>query len=197
MPALYAMLIPMTSALTVPWLKIPNMGGLITVHKKRWETPPCGGQFGKNVYFHARIPSDTAEIGGCGLEVVKVGADGLENSDNDLRKRAVLSGTLFVSERFRRQGVAQRLLLEVTHISPHLSTSLHISPHLLPFDGLPRPSLSLSIALVRAPCPAPGHLISPNLTTYHHISPNLTTSLQILVPCPRPKGRRGGGGWMR
>jgi hypothetical protein len=53
-------------------------------------------------------------VGGCGLEVAELNAYGLaaKPGDADVRARAVLSGTLFVESRFRRHGIAQRLLRE-------------------------------------------------------------------------------------
>ena len=53
-------------------------------------------------------------MGGCGVEVTRMSHDGLVGGeDADKQKhRAVVSGTLFVEPRYRRQGVAQRLLRE-------------------------------------------------------------------------------------
>ena len=55
-------------------------------------------------------------IGQCGVEVINdVSYDGLENSGYSwpkVRPRALVSGTLFVSNKYRRQGLAQRLIRE-------------------------------------------------------------------------------------
>ena len=85
--------------------------GMVTITKSDWSGAPGGGA--RNAFIKARIASHPWEdIGNCGLEVLEVGADGLVNSERDLRPRAVLSGTLFVLPKFRRQGLAQRLLRE-------------------------------------------------------------------------------------
>lgn len=86
--------------------------GLLRIQSEPWPDAPGGGR--KNAYLLARIPSCTEAIGSCGLEVLKMSKDGLYDFDDDsnksVRPRAVLSGTLYVNERFRRQGVAQHLL---------------------------------------------------------------------------------------
>jgi GNAT superfamily N-acetyltransferase len=84
--------------------------GTVFVQKTPW--PEAPGDSRRSVYIHAKVPGRHSAIGTCGLELLDVGPDGLVNSDGRTRPRAVLSGTLFVSPEFRRQGVAQRLLHE-------------------------------------------------------------------------------------
>ena len=106
-----SMLIPLVTTFNVKAPQLPGpMRGLVSIKHSPWPQSPCQGK--KSAYIRAHIPDADEEIGGCGLEVVKLGADGLEHSDHDLRHRAVLSGTLHVRDSYRRQGVAQRLLRE-------------------------------------------------------------------------------------
>jgi GNAT superfamily N-acetyltransferase len=55
--------------------------------------------------------SAAGPVGECGLEIAHLSADGLSDGTG-VRPRAILSGTLFVHSRFRRQKIAQRLLRE-------------------------------------------------------------------------------------
>jgi GNAT superfamily N-acetyltransferase len=85
------------------------MGGMVNIkYDKSWAAPGGGSQ---KCQIHAKVAGRTKEIGSCGVEVIDISGDGLVNGD-DCRKRGVLSGTLFVAPEFRRQGVAQRLLME-------------------------------------------------------------------------------------
>ena len=54
------------------------------------------------------------KVAQCGLELTHLTRDGLQGdpSEPGYRPRAVLSGTLYVEPRFRRQGMAQRMLRE-------------------------------------------------------------------------------------
>ena len=85
------------------------MGGMVNIkYDKSWAAPGGGNQ---KCQIHAKVAGRTKEIGSCGVEVIDISGDGLVNGD-DCRRRGVLSGTLFVAPEFRRQGVAQRLLME-------------------------------------------------------------------------------------
>jgi len=83
---------------------------IVSVDAKAWRDPPCGGR--KSVWFDATC--EAGHIGGCGIEVAELDNDGMRGGPaaGPLRPRAVLSGTLFVESRYRRQGIAQRLLRE-------------------------------------------------------------------------------------
>jgi len=82
---------------------------VVHVRPKAWKGPN-GGK--RSCWLEAT--SDAGDVGGCGLEVAELDADGLRvlHSKDGVRPRAVVSGTLFVHRRFRRQGIAQRLLRE-------------------------------------------------------------------------------------
>jgi len=67
----------------------------------------------RSVWLHASTASER-NIGECGLEVRELDADGLLGDGNP--PRATLTGTLYVQPKYRRQGIAQRLLREAeTH----------------------------------------------------------------------------------
>ena len=108
--------------------------GLVYVEAVPWPRPAIGD--GRAAYIRARLrapPPDAsraslrgainsnwkvgAEIGSCGVEVAMLTRDGLTDPSRNgwlsgVRPRAVVSGTLWVSEEYRRQGLAQRLLRE-------------------------------------------------------------------------------------
>jgi len=69
----------------------------------------------KSTYLSAQIAG--VEIGGAGMQLLICDANGQNSagvpSGKGLRPRAVVSGTLFVEPRLRRQGIAQRLLREL------------------------------------------------------------------------------------
>jgi len=105
-------------AIRSPLYKLPSkasshnsVGDLVRVVAKPWQQGSNPDSH-RSAYLHAKIATSKNDIGSCGLEVLEVGADGLLNSEHDPRPRCVLSGELFVSPVFRRQGVAQRLLRE-------------------------------------------------------------------------------------
>ena len=82
----------------------------VRIKKAPWSTP--AGQGKVNAYLHAE-GIDQLEMGGCGVEIMRMSHDGLVGGDErDLKPRAIVSGTLHVHPSFRRQGVAQRLLRE-------------------------------------------------------------------------------------
>tara|TARA_B110001452_G_scaffold243564_1_gene227076 strand:- start:6 stop:641 length:636 start_codon:yes stop_codon:yes gene_type:complete len=56
--------------------------------------------------------SGDTKVGRCGVVVMPLDETGFHSDDPTVRPRAVLSGTLFVEPKYRRQGVAQRLLRE-------------------------------------------------------------------------------------
>ena len=56
--------------------------------------------------------SGETRVGKCGVAVMPLDETGFHSDDPTVRPRAVLSGTLFVEPKYRRQGVAQRLLRE-------------------------------------------------------------------------------------
>lgn len=56
--------------------------------------------------------SGQRKVGKCGVAVLPLDQTGFHSDDPTVRPRAVLSGTLFVERKYRRQGVAQRLLRE-------------------------------------------------------------------------------------
>ena len=86
-----------------------HMRGTLRIHKTSWPDSPGGGR--TSALFHAKLANRKDAIGTCGVEVLELNADGLQDGD-DMAPRAVLSGTLFVNPAFRRQGIAQRLLME-------------------------------------------------------------------------------------
>lgn len=60
------------------------------------------------------MPATT--VGHCGVVVLEVDETGFHTECSTVRPRAMLTGTVFVKPRFRRQGVAQRLVREAeTH----------------------------------------------------------------------------------
>lgn len=61
-------------------------------------------------------PVPAAKVGHCGVVVLNVDETGFHTDCSTMRPRAMLTGTVFVAPRFRRQGVAQRLVREAeTH----------------------------------------------------------------------------------
>ena len=85
----------------------------VHVQEERWEDNPCGGT--RSAYLRAKCV-DGGMIGGCGVEVARMTADGLTGGDRaGEAPRAVLSGELHVEVRYRRQGVAARLLRAAEH----------------------------------------------------------------------------------
>lgn len=97
---------PVASAQESLW---NHMRGTLRIHKTSWPDSPGGGR--TSALFHAKLANRKDAIGTCGVEVLELNADGLQDGD-DMAPRAVLSGTLFVNPAFRRQGIAQRLLME-------------------------------------------------------------------------------------
>jgi len=93
----------------------------VTVRPAPWANPPGGAK--RSVYLHAEMAAPkkpgvgqiSSEVGGCGVEVLPLSWDGLEGEStwvDNVRPRAVVSGTLYVKPQYRRQGIAQRLLCE-------------------------------------------------------------------------------------
>jgi len=84
-----------------------DQSSLLTVRSEPWSSPPGGGT--RCTYLVAE--EQGAMIGGCGVEVIAMSHDGLVNCER-MKPRAVVSGTLHVDPRYRRQGIAQRILRE-------------------------------------------------------------------------------------
>ena len=108
MPSFYVGLLFLSFLTTVT----PMKGGL-RIRETEWQRggPPGGGS--RSVMLNADVcmAEECSYVGECGVEVLPIGFDGLIGG-NDVRQRAILSGSLFVHHNYRRQGVAQRLLRE-------------------------------------------------------------------------------------
>ena len=94
-----------------------------------WSRAPGSGM--RSAYIRAETSNGqrkAAPVGGCGVELCNLSNDGLETG-NDLKPRAVLSGTLLVEPQYRRQGVAQLLLREAESRERTWGVSAGISTH--------------------------------------------------------------------
>ena len=93
---------------------VPSHSHSVTVQSSPWPERPGGGRL--HSWLAATIDDESAQnVGHCGLEILSCGPDGLLGGGERwpyIRPRAILSGTLTVSPKYRRQGVAQRLLTE-------------------------------------------------------------------------------------
>jgi len=114
MPTAALMLVPAVSALLLPAPSPSSdiaslMRGVVHVEKAAWPKAPSHST--QNAFFQAKIAGRAQPIGTCGIEVLDISADGLTSADgvndDDLKPRAVLSGTLFVTPEYRRQGLAR------------------------------------------------------------------------------------------
>ena len=104
---------PMLAVLSATSLA-PSRSRSVTVQSSPWPERPGGGRL--HSWLAATIDDESAQnVGHCGLEILSCGPDGLLGGGERwpyIRPRAILSGTLTVSPKYRRQGVAQRLLTE-------------------------------------------------------------------------------------
>ena len=88
-----------------------GMSNVVRVRETPWAHEPNAAECQRSTFLHAEVcdRESCTFIGECGIEVLHIGSDGLLGGD-DVRPRALLSGSLFVKQQYRRQGVAQQLL---------------------------------------------------------------------------------------
>ena len=112
-----ALLVGSTSLLAAAAHAAGLTRGMVSIKRKPFKLAP--GQNVRSTLLEANvIGGQERPIGSCGLEVLKIAPDGLmQDYGAGVRHRAVLSGTLFVEQYYRRRGVAQRLLLEAEGVA--------------------------------------------------------------------------------